>query len=177
MPYSAFIERLLSQPNEASTRRLLRALGIGTDTDSIPEGALNLYFTDERAQDAVAAMLAAGANITLTYDDPTDTLTISAAGGGGGYSTFTVAAGPYAVLATTGGVVVLGNTAGGSFSVTLPTAVGNTAQITIKKIAAANQLTVDAAGAETIDGGLTAVLNNNNESITLISDGANWRII
>jgi hypothetical protein len=63
------------------------------------------------------------------------------------------------------------------FSVTLPTAVGNTAQITIKKIAAANQLTVDAAGAETIDGGLTAVLNNNNESITLISDGANWRII
>lgn len=38
----------------------------------------------EAVQDAVAALLAAGTNVTLNYDDAGDTLTVSAAGGGGG---------------------------------------------------------------------------------------------
>lgn len=40
--------------------------------------------TTEEVQDAVAAMLAEGTNITLTYNDGAGTLTIDAAGGGGG---------------------------------------------------------------------------------------------
>lgn len=45
------------------------------------------YTTDERVDDRVASLLVAGANITLTYNDPANTLTIAASGGGGGGGT------------------------------------------------------------------------------------------
>jgi hypothetical protein len=51
-------------------------------TDDLDEGNQNLYYTDERVDDRVAALLQAGTNITLTYDDVNDTLTVDAAGGG-----------------------------------------------------------------------------------------------
>lgn len=38
----------------------------------------------EQVDDRVAGLLVAGANVTLTYNDPANTLTIAAAGGGGG---------------------------------------------------------------------------------------------
>ena len=47
------------------------------NTDHLGEGATNKYFTVERAQDAAAAMITAGDNITVTYDDAANTLTIS----------------------------------------------------------------------------------------------------
>jgi hypothetical protein len=48
----------------------LIALGL-TSTDGLPEGTTNLYFTTERAQDAVGAAINAGiqTGITVTYDD------------------------------------------------------------------------------------------------------------
>ena len=46
-------------------------------TADIPEQT-NLYYTDERVDDRVNALLTAGANITLTYDDAANTLTIAA---------------------------------------------------------------------------------------------------
>lgn len=39
------------------------------NTDDVAEGSTNLYFTDERAQDAVGAMLSATSTITLSYND------------------------------------------------------------------------------------------------------------
>lgn len=39
---------------------------------------------NELVDDRVAALLTAGANVTLTYDDAANTLTIAASGGGGG---------------------------------------------------------------------------------------------
>lgn len=39
------------------------------DSDEIVEGTTNLYFTDERAQDAVGIILDDSANVTLDYDD------------------------------------------------------------------------------------------------------------
>lgn len=39
------------------------------DTDDVGEGSANLYFTDERAQDAVGAALTDTAEIDFTYDD------------------------------------------------------------------------------------------------------------
>ena len=45
----------------------------------MPEGS-NLYFTTERAQDAVGSLLQAGTNMSLTYDDNGNTLTISSSG-------------------------------------------------------------------------------------------------
>lgn len=59
------------------------------DTDDIEEGASNLYFTDERAQDAVAAAIAAGTqtNITVTYDDVANSLSFEAENGVGDSTT------------------------------------------------------------------------------------------
>jgi hypothetical protein len=90
------------------------------------------------------------------------------------YSVVTKTAG-YTETITSGEILILADLAAG-FTIVLPTAVGNTATITVKKVQAAGQITVDGAGAETIDGGLTAVLNNQNEAITLKSNNAGWDI-
>lgn len=46
-----------------------------TNTDALPEGAVNLYFTNERAQDAVGSSLVDSASIDFTYDDVANTIT------------------------------------------------------------------------------------------------------
>ena len=48
------------------------------NTDEITEGSSNLYFTNERVDDRVNALITAGSNITTTYDDVANTLTIAA---------------------------------------------------------------------------------------------------
>jgi len=56
---------------------------IPSTTDALSEGSTNKYFTDERAQDAVANSLAAGThtNITVTYNDAANSLSLAAAPG------------------------------------------------------------------------------------------------
>jgi len=49
------------------------------DTDGVSEGATNLYFTDERAQDAVGTIL----GVNLSYDDANNTITIVQGSGSG----------------------------------------------------------------------------------------------
>lgn len=53
------------------------------DTDDIQEGTANLYFTPERAQDAVANAIASGIhqNINITYNDALNTLSFVAENG------------------------------------------------------------------------------------------------
>lgn len=80
----------------------------------------------------------------------------------------------YAMVA--GDTVILGNTASGGFTVTLPTAVGATRAYTVKKIAAANTLTV-ASASGTIDGAATVTIVVQYESITVVSDGTNWFVV
>lgn len=50
-------------------------------TDDVSEGSTNKYFTDERAQDAVAQALANGThtNITVGYDDATNAISLTGA--------------------------------------------------------------------------------------------------
>lgn len=50
-------------------------------TDDLPEGATNLYFTDERAQDAVGTILADSAEIAFTYDDGVPSISASIVAG------------------------------------------------------------------------------------------------
>jgi hypothetical protein len=52
-------------------------------TDDVSEGTTNKYFTDERAQDAVATALAAGThtNLTVTYNDAANSISLAAAPG------------------------------------------------------------------------------------------------
>jgi hypothetical protein len=96
--------------------------------------------------------------------------------GGSSYSISTKTSN-FTETATSGEIILLGDTTGGTFTITLPTAVSNTAKITIKKIAGSNNLTIDGNGSQTIDGGLTADLVTIYESITLVSDNSNWHII
>lgn len=68
---------------------------IPSNTDGLSEGSSNLYFTDERAQDAVASAIAAGthSNITITYDDATNKFTFAAENGVGDSTTDDLAEG------------------------------------------------------------------------------------
>lgn len=53
----------------------------GQTTDNLTEGASALYFTNERAQDAVGGMLTDANGLVLTYDDAGATITPSYASG------------------------------------------------------------------------------------------------
>jgi hypothetical protein len=80
--------------------------------------------------------------------------------------------------ATAGLVSILCDAASNAITVNLPTAVGNAALFSIKKTDnSANAITVDPSSTQTIDGGSTAVLTVQYESISLVSDGSNWSII
>lgn len=45
------------------------------DTDDIEEGSTNLYFTDERAQDAVGGIVSGSNSLAVTYNDGTPSIT------------------------------------------------------------------------------------------------------
>jgi hypothetical protein len=49
-------------------------------TDDVTEGSTNQYFTNERVDDRVNALITAGTNITTSYDDANGTLTINSSG-------------------------------------------------------------------------------------------------
>lgn len=85
--------------------------------------------------------------------------------------------GAYTILTTDS--VVTGDSSGGAFTLTLPTAVGITGKtFYLKKTDSSfNIITVDGDGSETIDGSTTKSLSTQNESITIVSDGANWQIL
>lgn len=53
---------------------------VSLDTDDVLEGSTNQYFTNERVDDRVSGLLAAGANVSIVYDDSSNTLTISSTG-------------------------------------------------------------------------------------------------
>ncbi len=57
---------------------------VATNTAELPEGSSNQYFTNERVDDRVNAILREGSGIDITYDDLNGTITIAATGGGGG---------------------------------------------------------------------------------------------
>jgi hypothetical protein len=63
-----------------------------------------------------------------------------------------------------------------TFTLTLPTAVGNTNVYTIKNIGSGT-ITVNTTSSQTIDGGLTAVLSYQYLSIDVVSNGTNWVIV
>jgi len=74
--------------------------------------------------------------------------------------------------------LILGDTSGGTFTLTLPTAAsaasGRVYTIKYTDSGFANALTIDGDGSETIDGDLTKALRTEGETLTIISDGSNW---
>ncbi len=75
---------------------------------------------------------------------------------------------------TASDVVVL---ADGTFTLTLPTAVGIAGKMYYIKNIGTGVITVDGDGSETIDGGATAVLTDQYTAITIISDNTEWWIL
>jgi hypothetical protein len=74
--------------------------------------------------------------------------------------------------------VILADASGGAFTLTLPTAVGISGTVyTIKRTSASNNVTIDGAGAETIDGAATYVLTAQWQAVELISNGTSWFVI
>jgi len=74
-------------PSQQSTKAYVDAQVAGKDnTDEITEGSSNLYFTNERVDDRVNALIIGGTNVTATYNDAANTLTISANEGASGYN-------------------------------------------------------------------------------------------
>lgn len=72
---------------------------------------------------------------------------------------------------------ILADATSGAITITLPTAVGRTRPITVKKIdASANPVTADAAGSETIDGQLTRQLFSQWDYVTLAPSGSSWYV-
>lgn len=55
------------------------------DTDALTEGSSNLYYTDERVDDRINALVQAGTNVSVVYDDVANTFTINATATGSGY--------------------------------------------------------------------------------------------
>jgi hypothetical protein len=66
--------------------------------------------------------------------------------------------------------------ASGTITLTLPTAVASSGDYTIKNVGT-GVVTVNTTSSQTIDGGLTAVIGRQYDSIDLVSDNANWNIV
>ena len=88
-----------------------------------------------------------------------------------------VTAASYTATATSGTTIILCNTTSNSVTVNLPTAVANTAIYEIKKTATANSMIIVPVSTETIDGSVTITVVVENESLTLVSDNTNWKVI
>lgn len=98
-------------------------------------------------------------------------------GGGGG--NLSVASKTANYTLTTGDDVILANSSGGAFTLTLPTAVGNSGKVFyLKKTDSSfNAVTIDGNGTETIDGSTTKTIATQHEQWTIVSDGSNWQAI
>lgn len=74
--------------------------------------------------------------------------------------------------------VILADASGGAITLTLP-AVAKAAEayMTVKKVNAANTVTIDGYGSETIDGAANKALTTQWSSYTLYCDGTGWFIL
>jgi hypothetical protein len=82
----------------------------------------------------------------------------------------------YAVLATD--ATILCTSTGGAVTVNLPSAAGTPGRVLsildVAGNASTNNITINRAGAETIDGATSVVLNEPYECVHLVSNGTNW---
>ena len=84
-----------------------------------------------------------------------------------------------AYAASAGDSVILANTSGGSFAVTLPSASGvRGQQYTVKKTdSSAGTVTVVAPSGQLIDGAPTRQLTAQYAAVTVLSDGSGWQVL
>ena len=131
------------------------------DTDGITEGSSNLFFTNERVDDRVNALLVAGTGITLTYNDAANTLTVAGAAQYGDSDVESYLSGGTGVTYSSG-TISIGQAVGTSDNVTFNnvTVSGTLSSddITSTNISASGNLTV--TGNLTVSGTTTTVNSN-----------------
>jgi hypothetical protein len=143
----------------------------GATTTDLTEGT-NLYYTTERVDDRVDSLIIAGTGITKVYDDVANTLTLST---NNAETITTTTSATYTI--TDANSILLCDTASNAITVNLPTAIGRQGKIyKIKCINAANNVTIDGNGTQTIDGNLTFILTF-LDALTIVSDNSNWFIL
>jgi hypothetical protein len=77
-----------------------------------------------------------------------------------------------------GGTIYLVDTTSGSVVVTLPLAKdANGEYFVFKKVVAANTMTIDGAGSETIDGATTQAFTTQWSVVTIASNGTEWYVV
>ena len=118
--------------------------------------------------------LVAGSNVTITGTWPNQT--IAASSGGSATKTISNKTAAYTVVAGDLGTII--NCTSGTFTVSLTAAAtlgsGFTCTIWNSSTTATDAITIDPAGAETIDGVATLILRR-GEGLAIISDGVNWQ--
>lgn len=118
----------------------------------------------------------ASASILSVNDDTNKRVNIifPSTAGASGY-TVTSMSGTYTALQTSGDNIFLVDASGGNATVNLPTAIGNTAKFSIKKIdSTGNTVTTNPTGGQTIDGDTDKVILFPNTTFAIISDNINW---
>lgn len=160
--------------NQLAIEELIEAAGAsGVLTFNTRSGAVVLLASD--VVTALGFTLTGNAGDVVTVNAGGTALELAApTGGSGGGYTVASQGSSYTETATSGEKVIKVTASG--ITVTLPTAVGNTAKLQVK-LMVSGTCTVDGNGAETIDGGATAVLTAQYEAITLVSDNSNWLVV
>ena len=172
---------ILATPRTINGTSFDGSANISFDTDSVSEGTSNLYYTAERVDDQVNALVVAGTGISKTYDDAAGTLTIAntspdqtvALTGGTGittsgtYPNFTITnSSPDQTVALTGGANVTVTGTYPSFTI----AATDTQTDSFKTIAVSGQNNIVADSATdtlTIAAGSNVTLTTNDSTDTL----------
>lgn len=154
------------------------------DTDDLTEGSSNLYYTDARA-DARIALANFNDLVDVNISAPSDQQVVVWDSGTSRFiARNKTTRATYSSTSTADINDEIIELSGASFTLTLPTAVGNAGKEFTIYHAGTNfsqVYTIDGNGSETItpsrqSSNLTYNLYTNGESITIYSDGAGWRV-
>lgn len=118
---------------------------------------------------------------TLSIGTPSDGTVTRAKCATGGFGSLNVVSKTANYTVTSSDDLILCDSSGGAFTLTLPTAVGIGGRVykfrkTDSTFATANAITIS-AGASTIDGSSSTTLNTQYETLEIISDGSNWHVV
>lgn len=139
-------------------------------------GDIDGHISDASGAHAASA-ISATATSPLTETDVQGQLDEIAGLLGGGNLAVTSKTANYTV--TTSDAIILCDSSGGAFTLTLPAASGNTGKVfQIKKTDSSFlAVTIDGDGSETIDGATTTTVNTEGETLRIVCDGSNWQIL